>query len=272
MTSRPESLQAVILDWAGTTVDYGSLGPVVALRRAFSDRGVDITAEEARLHMGLLKTDHIRGILGIERVARAWKAMSGVFPNEEQVQSLYSDFETRLYDSLETLDVVPGVANAVQKMRSAGLRIGSTTGYTRPMLQRLMARAAAQGYMPDSSVTPDEVGGGRPKPWMCYANLIELKVFPPSACVKIGDTPVDIEEGQNAGMWTVGVAKTGNMVGLSEDEWFALDAAEREMRLTAARTGLLEAGADCVIDSLADYEQAFDTIEKSLRCGKRPDS
>ena len=62
-------LQAVILDWAGTTVDHGSRGPVAALRKAFADRGVEITAEEARRHMGLLKMDHIRRIVAIERVA-----------------------------------------------------------------------------------------------------------------------------------------------------------------------------------------------------------
>jgi phosphonoacetaldehyde hydrolase len=119
-------------------------------------------------------------------------------------------------------------------------------------------RQASQGYRPDCSITPDEVGGGRPKPWMCYRNLIELRVFPASACVKIGDTPVDIEEGRNAGMWTIAVAKTGNMVGLTEAEWCALDAGERDTRLADARKSLLEAGADCVIDSVADYPRLIE--------------
>jgi len=107
---------------------------------------------------------------------------------------------------------------------------------------------------------------------MCYRNLIELRVFPASACVKIGDTAVDIAEGRNAGMWTIGVARTGNMIGLSEAEWLALDAGERETRLEAARRSLLEAGADYVIESLADYEEAFDDIEKCRRSGETPQS
>ncbi len=265
-------LQAVILDWAGTTVDHGSLGPVAALRKAFEDRGVEITADEARRHMGLLKTDHIQGILAIERVAAAWKSTFERYPREDDVHQLYEAFEALHFDSIETIDVIAGVPQAVEKMRSAGLRIGSTTGYTRPMLQKLLSRAASQGYRPDCSVTPDEVGGGRPNPWMCYRNLIELKVFPASVCVKIGDTPVDIAEGQNAGMWTIGIAKTGNLIGLSEGEWLARDARERQTRLEVARTSLLEAGADYVINSLADYEEAFDVIEKCLRSGESPES
>jgi phosphonoacetaldehyde hydrolase len=265
-------LQAVILDWAGTTVDHGSLGPVAALQKAFRDHGVKITADEARLHMGLLKTDHIRSILAIERVADTWRRTFDMRPSEEDVHQIYDAFEAIHFNSIQHIDLIPGVAEAVQKMRSAGLRIGITTGYSRPMLQKLLPRAASQGYWPDCSITPDEVAGGRPKPWMCYRNLIELRVFPASACVKIGDTPVDIEEGRNAGMWTIGVARTGNMIGLSEAEWLALDAGERETRLAVARRRLLEAGADCGIDSLAEYEEAFDLIEKCLRSGERPES
>jgi len=263
-------LQAVILDWAGTTVDHGSLGPAIALRKAFEERGVEITVEEARRHMGLLKTDHIRSILAIERVAETWKHTFDRSPREDDVRQLYQAFEALHFESVETIDVIAGVPDAVEKMRSAGLRIGSTTGYTRLMLRRLLARAGSQGYGPDCSVTPEEVGGGRPKPWMCYRNLIELRVFPTSACVKIGDTPVDIEEGRNAGMWTIGVARTGNTIGLSEAEWLALDARAREIHLDAARRSLLEAGADFVIESLADLEGAFEAIEKRLRSGEIP--
>ena len=73
--------------------------------------------------------------------------------------------------------------------RGAGLRIGSTTGYTRALLDVVMASAARQGYAPDASVTPDQAGGGPSDPFMCYQNAILLGVFPLWACVKIGDTP-----------------------------------------------------------------------------------
>ena len=56
-------LQAVIFDWAGTTVDHGSLAPVRVLQQVFAARGVPISNAQARRDMGLLKRDHIDRIL-----------------------------------------------------------------------------------------------------------------------------------------------------------------------------------------------------------------
>jgi hypothetical protein len=53
---------------------------------------------------------------------------------------------------------------------------------------------------------------------MCLQNAMQLRIFPMEAIVKVGDTLPDIEEGLNAGMWTIGLAKTGNEVGLNEAE------------------------------------------------------
>ena len=190
MPSYRGPLRAVILDWAGTTVDFGCHAPVAVLRELFEREGVDITAEEARRHMGLLKEDHIRALLGEPRVAGAWANRYGARPTERDVLRLFASFAPRQIERLgEFSDVIPGVQEAVAQMRERGLRIGSTTGYTRPMLEPLLLRAAGQGYRPDASVTPDEAGAGRPAPWMCFLNLIRLDAFPPAACVKIGDTP-----------------------------------------------------------------------------------
>src|SRR5207244_3466452 len=82
--------------------------------------------------------------------------------------------------------------------------------------------AAQRGYAPDCIVCPDEVPTGRPYPWMCYQNAIRLGVYPMQAMVKIGDSLADIEEGLNAGMWTIGLALSDNMLGLSETEVAAL--------------------------------------------------
>ena len=90
----------------------------------------------------------------------------------------------------------------------------------------LLPHAADQGYVPDCAVCPDDVGAGRPFPWMIYANAIRMKVWPLEALVKIGDTFSDMEEGLNAGMWTVGVSATGNEAGRTAAEWEALAAGE----------------------------------------------
>ncbi|MBI3683084.1 MAG: phosphonoacetaldehyde hydrolase [Acidobacteria bacterium] len=159
---------------------------------------------------------------------------------------------------------------AVIEMRRRGLKIGATTGYPRVILEAILPRAAAQGYTPDCSVCPDDAGGGRPLPWMCYQNAIRLQVYPMAACVKIGDTVVDIEEGLKSCMWTIGIAKTGNEVGLTEAELGALPAGEAGLRISSARERLLAAGAHAVADSMAEVLPILDQLELRLREGEQP--
>ena len=264
-------LQAVILDWAGTAVDFGSLAPVAALRRVFETAGVPVTASEVRAHMGTLKKDQIRSICSGERVAAAWAACHGRPPNEADVERLFAEFLPRQSEILGEFSApIPGVVDTINAWRSAGLRIGSTTGYTRALLDIVIPGAAARGYSPDASVTPDEVGGGRPKPFMCYRNAILLGAFPLWRFVKIGDTPTDIEEGLNAGMWTIGITSTGNEVGLSQAEWDALSADEQERRERAAAGRLTGVGAHFTVASLAACNGILEEIERRLAAGERP--
>jgi phosphonoacetaldehyde hydrolase len=166
--------------------------------------------------------------------------------------------------------VISGVPEAVAALRRRGFRIGSTTGYTREMLDRILPVARAGGYVPDVHVTPAEAGGGRPEPWMCFAALQRMGVFPPAACVKIGDTAADIEEGRNAGMWTIGVAVTGNEIGLTATELASLRPAEFQARREQAYAVLRAAGAHYIADSLPDCLPLIDEIGARLAAGERP--
>lgn len=275
MNSTPRTcrgrLRAVILDWAGTTVDHGSLAPIRVLQKIFADRGIEVSEEEARRDMGVLKKDHIRCLLGIPRIAEAWRDHYQKAPGEDVVDALFADFIPQQISCLsECSPVISGVAETVLGLRGRGLKIGSTTGYTRPMLDVLLPHAAKQGYAPDCALCPDDVGAGRPLPWMIYENAVRLKVYPLQAIVKVGDTISDIEEGLNAGTWAIGVSQTGNMIGLTEDDWRALPEAERRERLKYARLKLLDAGAHYVIETLTDLEPVINQIEVRLQAGERP--
>jgi phosphonoacetaldehyde hydrolase len=263
--------KGVILDWAGTTVDHGSLAPVRVLQQVFARRGVPISEEEARRDMGVLKKDHIRKILFEPTVSARWRDGVGHEPTEADVESLFANFVPLQLECLVKYSVViDGVAETVARLRKRGIKIGSTTGYTRAMLDVILPPAADQGYQPDCAITPDDVGGGRPHPWMIFANAIRLQVERLEAIVKIGDTAVDIEEGLRAGVWTIGVARTGNMIGLSAEDFAALAPPEQAMRLENARIALSAAGAHEVIDTVADCEVALDAIEARIRDGERP--
>jgi phosphonoacetaldehyde hydrolase len=271
MQSYSGPVKAVILDWAGTTVDHGSLAPVRVLQQVFAKRGVPISENEARRDMGVLKIDHIRKILFGESVAARWCEVVKRDPTEVDVESLFANFVPLQIECLVKYStVIDGVAETVARLRKRGIKIGSTTGYTRAMLEMILKPAAAQGYAPDCAITPDDVGAGRPHPWMIFANAIRLQVEPLEAIVKIGDTPVDIEEGLRARVWTVGVARTGNMIGLSAEDFAALAPAEQASRLENARSALYAAGAHEVIDAVADCESAVDAIEARIQKGERP--
>lgn len=262
-------IKAVILDWAGTAIDFGSLAPVAALQRVFAAAGVPVTAAEVRANMGLLKKDQIRTMCAGERVANAWTKEHGNAPSEADVERIFNEFLPLQAEILvEYSTPIPGVAERVEEWKAAGLRIGSTTGYTRALLDVVMPEAARLGYRPEASVTPDEVGGGRPKPFMCYRNAILLGVYPLENCVKIGDTPSDVDEGRNAGMWTIGITATGNEVGVSQTEWEALPVAERRERERIAAERL--AGAHFVTSSLACCDPILDEIEGRIAAGEKP--
>jgi phosphonoacetaldehyde hydrolase len=265
-------LTGIIFDWAGTVVDHGSRAPVATLRDIFEGAGVPITLPEARLSMGIAKRAHIASILALPRVACQWQGAYGAMPSETEVDTLYAAFVPRQLACLERYsDVIAGVPAAVGQLRARGLKIGSTTGYTRPMLAFLLDLARAQGFSPDCALCPEDVpGGGRPAPWMCYLNAIRLEVSPLWTLVKIGDTPSDIAEGRNAGMWTIGITRTGNEVGMTAAEWDATPAPQRSDALAKAATRLRGAGAHYLAESVAGCLPLVDAIDARLAAGERP--
>lgn len=264
-------LKAVILDWAGTTVDHGCLAPAAAFMAAFEGFGVPITLAQARAPMGMAKWNHIKTILAMPPVAAAWTAHHGAGPTDADVDALYNRFLPLQVEVVETHSgVIPGVPEAIAAMRARGLKIGSTTGYPRPVMDVVLRRAAEQGYTPDAAVCAGETPSGRPGPSMALKCVIDLDVSPVVACVKIGDTVVDVEEGLNAGMWSVAVTETGNEVGLPRADWTALSESERARLAAAAADKLGRAGAHYVIPSLAAAPAVLDEIEARLRRGETP--
>jgi phosphonoacetaldehyde hydrolase len=264
-------VQMVVLDWAGTTMDYGCFAPAVVFMEVYRRKGVEISVEEAREPMGAHKLVHIRKISQIPAVARRWQDVHGKPCTEEDVQAMFAEFVPLQLDCLaKYADLIPGTLETIAALRSQGIKIGSTTGYTGEMMKLLLAEAARRGYEPDATVCATDVPAGRPEPWMCLENAKMLRVFPMEACIKIGDTLPDIEEGLNAGMWTIGLAKTGNELGLTEGEVSALPPAELKSRLDRAYRRMAQTGAHFVVDTIADALPLVDRINRMLSEGMRP--
>jgi phosphonoacetaldehyde hydrolase len=211
----PLHLKLVVLDWAGTTIDFGCFAPVAAFVEVFAAKGVAVAQAEARGPMGLHKRDHIRAMLRTENIAAKWRAATGRDWNEDDVEELYRDAAPRLLEAVGRHgELIPGVAPTVRELRHHGLKVAATTGYFRAAAERVRASAKFQGYEPDFVACPDDVPAGRPAPWMLFRCMEVLGAFPPAAVLKVGDTPADIAEGRNAGCWSVGVVYSSSEMGL----------------------------------------------------------
>ncbi len=264
-------LKAVILDWAGTTVDYGSRAPAMIFVEVFERQGVTITFEEARGPMGMAKKDHIREVTQMESVAQRWQNVHGRLPTEADVEAMYEEFVPLQLEALaDYTHLIPGTRATVADFRRRGLKIGSNTGYNREMTNILLAEAKIQGYEPDSTVCASEVPAGRPEPWMALQNARELRVYPMEAIVKIDDTVPGIEEGLNAGMWTIGLVQTGNEIGLSETEVKTLAPEILQVRLEQGYQRLFQAGAHYVANGIWEVPRILDDITNRLNHGERP--
>jgi phosphonoacetaldehyde hydrolase len=264
-------IEAVILDWAGTTMDFGCLAPAVVFVEVFKRKGVPITMEEARVPMGAHKRVHIQRITELDAVRRRWQETHGRPPDDADVEAMFKDFVPLQLDCLSSYsELIPGTLDVVAELRRRGIKIGSTTGYTTPMMEINLRDAARQGYAPDSTVCASDVPAGRPFPYMCLQNAINLGVTTVEACVKVDDTIPGIEEGLNAGMWTVGLAVSGNEVGLSRPEWQALPAAEQRSRRERAVRRMWQAGAHHVVDAIGELLPCVDDIQARIHRGERP--
>jgi phosphonoacetaldehyde hydrolase len=264
-------IKAVIFDWAGTMVDFGCMAPVEALIDAFAAHGVRITAAQARQDMGRAKRDHVAAILENPAVAASWADAHGMAPTRADIDTIYAALEP-LIEAAATrcAELIPGAAELVAELGRRGVKIGSGTGYTRQMMSGILQRAAAQGYAPSVVVCAGETPSGRPAPLMTWKALVELDAWPAQACVKVDDATVGIEEGRLAGCWTIGLAASGNGVGLSLAAYNDLDEADRRQRVAASADTLRAAGADYVIDTVADMMPVLDAIASRITKGERP--
>ncbi|MCC8144279.1 MAG: phosphonoacetaldehyde hydrolase [Tannerellaceae bacterium] len=264
-------IKCVIMDWAGTAVDYGCFAPLNAFIKVFKEeRGIDITTGQARAPMGLLKIDHIRAILQMPEVNASFENRYGRAWNEQDVQKMYLRFEKHLFDSLtDFTGPIPYVIDTLQQLRNNGIKIGSTTGYTQAMMDVVQPGAAAKGYTVDKLVTPDHLPAGRPAPYMIYQNMIGLAIPSVEQVVKVGDTIADIKEGVNAKVWSIGVILGSNEMGLTEAETNALSPEQLQIRMEEVRTRMYNAGAAYVLDSIRELPACIEQINQQLK-NKQP--
>ena len=257
-----ENIKGVIFDWAGTIVDYGCMAPTQVFIEVFSKHGILVTTEETRGPMGLGKKDHVRELIRLDSVQKQWIAIYGHSPSEFDVDEIFAELEPSLTLIVKNYcDPIPGAIELIGLLREQGIKIGTTTGYVEEMMKNILPITTAKGLLPDSVVNSSEVAFGRPAPWMIYRNCEKLDVFPLSHMVKIGDTIADIQEGINAGMWTIGLTRSGNEVGLTLAETEIADPIWLTEKIAIAGRKLIQGGADFVAEGVWDCWPILEEID-----------
>ena len=266
------ALEAVIFDWAGTLVDFGSLAPTQIFVDAFKSFDINITLQQARGPMGLSKWQHIRTLLDDADIAGQWQHCTGRTPTDQDVDAIYSRFMPMQIAKVgQYSQPIDGAAQMLAWLRGRGLKVGSCSGYPREVLDVLLPLAAKDGIAPDHVVAGDELAaGGRPGPYMALANVLALKIGDVAGCIKVDDTVPGIEEGVRAGMWSVGVTLSGNEVGYTQRQLAELEPAKVTAIKAQAEDKLRAAGAHYVIDSVADLPGVVAQVEARLKAGERP--
>ncbi|WP_028043907.1 phosphonoacetaldehyde hydrolase [Candidatus Stoquefichus massiliensis] len=255
-------IEAVIFDWAGTTVDYGCFAPVQAFHDAFEAYGLHPTFDEIRQPMGMLKIDHIKTMLEMDSLEKEFQDVYQRSYTDEDVHHIYDIFEKTLMEGItQHTRIKPYVVETVQKLRIKGLKIGSTTGYTDMMMEPVLKSAKEQGYEPDCWYSPDATEHfGRPYPYMIFKNMMTLNITSVHHVIKVGDTVSDIQEAVNAGVYAIGVIEGSSLLGYSEHEYKCLDLNEKMRAIARVKKTYFNHGADAVIMNFSELPQLIERL------------
>ena len=271
--TNPSKLQAAILDWAGTVVDFGSFAPTQIFVEAFAEFDVQVSIEEARGPMGMGKWDHIRTLCDQPQITERYTNVFGRAPTDEDVIAIYQRFMPLQIEKIaEHSALIPGALETIAKLREQGIKIGSCSGYPAQVMAKVVELAATNGYVADHVVATDEVPNGRPWPAQALANVIALGIDDVGACVKIDDTVPGILEGRRAGMWTVALVCSGNALGLTYAQYKALDAATLDSERTRIHALFAGSRPHYLIDTISDLPNVIADINQRLANGEMPQS
>ncbi|MCO7634663.1 phosphonoacetaldehyde hydrolase [Pseudomonas guariconensis] len=269
--SNPTQLQAAILDWAGTVVDFGSFAPTQIFVEAFAEFDVEVSIDEARGPMGMGKWDHIRTLCNQPEIAERYRKVFGRTPTDDDVTAIYERFMPLQIEKIAVHSaLIPGALETLTGLRKDGLKIGSCSGYPKVVMDKVVELAKQNGYVADHVVATDETPNGRPWPAQALANVIALGIDDVAACVKVDDTVPGILEGRRAGMWTVALVCSGNALGLTWEGYRALSAEKLESERKRIHALFEGSHPHYLIDTINELPEVIADINRRLAKGEMP--
>lgn len=218
-------IKLVCLDLAGTTI-----GDIATVERAFA---------EAIATQGIVPGTgaYARAMVHVHRSRGCPKidVFRGIFPgNEAQAQAANLTFERSYEGAIERAGLVPvpGILEALDKLRGSGIHIGLITGFSRTTLSRVLSVLGWHDKI-DLAISPEDAGRGRPWPDMVLHAVLRLGVEDVRQVAVVGDSENDMLTGRRAGASVIAGLLTG----------------------VHSRDRLLKGGATHILDSLAEFPE-----------------
>lgn len=194
-------IELLVFDLAGTTVDDSIEGiplVAVAMKETFSKHGYDIDVEVVNKYRGMEKREAIQNILNEPH------KQNNTSPNVD-VEVIFKDFKYFLNKHLSSIkNEIPGTTDVFRKLKSAGMKIAVGSGFPHSVVEAI-ASTLQWTELVDYLSSAEKAGHGRPHPAMILSAMKFFNISDPRAVIKVGDTKIDVQEGKNAGCWTVSV-------------------------------------------------------------------
>lgn len=274
-----DGVGTIILDNSGTCLDPFVIAPAVVFKEVFQNYNIDISMKEAREPMGLRKDLHIAEILKIPRVQDEFKKVYGRKSSKEDIDKIFKEFVPAQVKVLpEYCNLLPMVGTTMDILRNQGIKFGTTTGFTREMVDCIIKNTQKDGLHFDTTTAGDDFSpeelhlGVRPKPFMVWKNLFKLDAWPIESVVKVDDTITGIQEGINAGCWSIGITDYSNYMDIDTiEQWDSMNEKEKLERKEYSRKKIMdESGAHYIIHEFEDLLVVIDDINYRLSNGEKP--
>lgn len=268
-------LRGCVFDWSGTLIDKYSIAPVKSLMDTFNKYEINVSYDEIRSSMGIRKDKHIQDILEMPNIKKQWVAKYGSKPDQSNVKDIALTYQMYQLESISNYtELIPGVKSALLSLRNRHrLKLGGTTGFYSNITSQIEKDILKRDNVSlDSFVSGNDVDyGSRPNPFMLFRCMTNMNIDNVRSIVKVDDTVSGVEEGLNAGTWTVGVYRYSNYMDINTlDELEQLDLSDYRERVNKSRDILSRSGAHYVIENLGQMDWVICDINERLSRGELP--
>jgi phosphonatase-like hydrolase len=184
------ALRLVVLDIGGTLIPDHNEVPD-AMKNAFAHKQLEVSYAEIGEWRGASKRGMVKHFVELRTKSNA--------DRQALVEAIYADFSAAADAAYKNVRPLPGVEEAMRKMRGDGLLLATSTGFGRELNAAIFARLG-WGEQFAASINSDDVADGRPAPYMIFHAMEAAHVDNVAEVIVVGDTPLDLQAANNAGV------------------------------------------------------------------------